>query len=223
MVRSVAALIPAYQAAATVARVVRGVAGFVDEVIVVDDGSGDGTGRRAAKQGATVLRHARNRGKGAALRTGFAACRDGRFSWVLTLDADGQHEPCEAARFLMAAEQGRWDIIVGSRMRAPGPMPYVRVTTNRVTSLVVSWLAGQLIPDSQSGYRLISADVLKRVPLRCQAYDLETEILVRAARAGYRLGWVRISSRYDAQRSYIRPLRDGARFFALAARLAVGG
>jgi glycosyltransferase involved in cell wall biosynthesis len=222
MVQGVAALIPAFQAADTIERVVRGLTAFVDNVIVVDDGSIDATGHAAAKAGATVLRHPSNLGKGAALRTGFSACRERSFSWVLTLDADGQHDPAEAWRFMKAAARERWDIVVGSRMGAPGPMPLVRLATNRLTSFVVSCLAGRLIPDSQSGYRLISTDLLERVPLRCTAYDLETEILVRAARAGYGVGWVPISSMYGAHRSYIRPVRDTARFAALAVRLAVG-
>ncbi len=222
MVRSVVALIPAYQAAHTVGSVVRGVSSFVDDVIVVDDGSSDGTGESAVEGGATVIHHRHNMGKGAALRTGFVACRARGFSWILTLDADGQHDPADAPGFMRAAAQERWHIIVGSRMGAPGPMPWVRLATNRLTSFVVSCLAGRLIPDSQSGYRLISTDVLRRVPLRCTAYDLETEILVKAARAGYTVGYVPIASKYGAHRSFIRPWRDTTRFAALALRLAVG-
>jgi glycosyltransferase involved in cell wall biosynthesis len=222
VVRGVVALIPAYQAADTVGWVVREVAPFVDEVIVVDDGSCDGTGERASEHGGTVVRHASNMGKGAALRTGFAACCEKGFAWILTLDADGQHDPSEAPGFLERAAVGRWHIVVGSRMGAPGAMPWLRVATNRATSFVVSCLAGRLIPDSQSGYRLISTDVVRRVPLRCTAYDLETEILVRAARAGYGVGWVPITSTYAESRSFIHPVRDTARFAALVLRLAVG-
>jgi glycosyltransferase involved in cell wall biosynthesis len=222
VVRRVAALIPAYQASDTVGWVVRQVAPFVDEVVVVDDGSRDGTAVCAREHGATVLRHTSNMGKGAALRTGFAECCKHGFAWILTLDADAQHDPSEAPRFLERAALGRWDIIVGSRMTAPGAMPLLRVATNRATSFVVSCLAGQLVPDSQSGYRLISTDVVKRVRLRCTAYDLETEILVRAARAGYGVGWVPITSTYGASRSFIHPVRDTARFAALVLRLAVG-
>jgi glycosyltransferase involved in cell wall biosynthesis len=218
----VAALIPAYEAAHSVGDVITGVAPLVDEVVVVDDGSRDETSACARDRGATVVRHPSNRGKGAALKTGFAVCHTKGFAWILTLDADGQHEPAEASRFLAAAAGGAADIIVGTRMAAPEGMPLVRVATNRFTSFVVSCLAGSLIPDSQCGYRILSTQVLTRVPLTCSAYDLETELLVKAARHGYRVGWVRISSRYGAPRSYIRPVRDGVKFAALATRLAVG-
>ncbi len=213
---------PAYEAAGTVGSVVRAVTPLVDEVVVVDDGSTDGTALQAKDEGAVVVSHPRNLGKGAALRTGFEVCLRRGCRWILTLDADGQHDPAEVDLFLTEAASEKWDMVVGSRMGARGPMPPVRVVTNFLTSFVVSLLAGQFVPDSQCGYRIISRDVLARVPLRCSAYDLETEIIVKTVRAGYRVGWVAVSSRYGAGESYIQPVWDTIRFVVLALRLAVG-
>lgn len=187
--------------------------------LVVDDGSSDDTAAVAAAHGAAVVRHEVNRGKGAALATGYRWALDNRLAWVYTMDADGQHLPAEMGRFLEAALAGGWDVVVGSRMDAPAGMPWVRKATNRFTSAVVSRLAGCRIPDSQSGFRLFRVPPLAGLELVTSRYDTESEILVRLAWRGCRIGAVPISTVYGEERSSIRPLRDTVRFFRLAARL----
>jgi glycosyltransferase involved in cell wall biosynthesis len=215
------AIIPALNAA-------RHLPGLLDELrrrqpelrlLVVDDGSADDTAAVARAHGAEVVRHEVNRGKGAALATGFAHAVARGWEWALTLDADGQHLPSEVAAFLAAAAAGGHDVLVGSRMAAPAGMPWIRRATNRFTSAVVSRLAGQRIPDSQCGYRIFRVAPLAGLRLRTARYDTESEILVRLARRGCRIGAVPVTSVYGEERSSIRPLRDTARFFRLVALL----
>ena len=188
-------------------------------VLVVDDGSTDGTGEAARGAGAEVAAHPVNRGKGAALKTGYRWALDEGIDWVFTMDADGQHLPAEMQRFLDAAATGRWDVLVGDRMAEVEGMPWIRLVTNRFTSWVTSRLAGRRIPDSQNGFRLYRTAVLDGVPLTARRYDAETEVLVRLGRRGARIGSVPVSTVYGDEKSSINPLVDTGRFFRLVLRL----
>lgn len=188
-------------------------------VLVVDDGSTDGTADTALQAGAEVRRHPRNLGKGMALRTGYAWAQEQGLDWVFTLDSDGQHLPEEMQAFLDAAATGKWDALVGTRMASTTNMPWLRKWTNITTSRVISGLAGCTIPDSQSGYRLYRVERLRGLRLRTTRYDAESEILVRLARGGARIGAVPISTVYGDQVSSIRPLVDTGRFLRLVALL----
>lgn len=214
----VCAVIPARDAAPTIGDVVRGLRATLPEatVIVVDDGSADETAARAREAGAVVLRHAINRGKGAALETGFdEALRRGADA-ALALDADGQHDPSWAPRILEGLSGA--DLVVGSRLQSRAEMPWLRRMTNDVTSWWVSRLAGMPIEDSQSGYRAIRAPVLRRVRPEARRFEYESEYLVAAARAGFRIAAVPIPTLYNAPGSHIRPLRDTARFVRFVLR-----
>lgn len=206
------AVIPAKDAAGTVGDVVRGLRRVLPdlEVLVVDDGSGDETGARAREAGARVERHDVNRGKGAALQTGFDAAVAAGAEAVLALDADGQHDPASAPGLLAALEHA--DVVVGTRNADRRGMPWLRKATNDVTSWWVSRLAGQRIEDSQSGYRAIRADVIRRVRPASTRFEYESEFLVAAARAGFRVGSAPIPTLYNAPGSHIHPLRDTIRF-----------
>jgi glycosyltransferase involved in cell wall biosynthesis len=217
-VTSVVAVIPAKDAAATVGRVVAQLRGVVPgiTVIVVDDGSRDATGEAARGAGATVLRHERNQGKGAALQAGFdEAIRRGA-DIVLALDADGQHDVSVAPR-LLAALDGT-DFVIGSREKNRAGMPWVRRATNDVTTWWVSKLAGRRIPDSQSGYRAIRAEVLRLVHPRSRRFEYESEFLITAARAGFRIVSVPVPTLYNAPGSHIDPFLDTIRFVRLVIR-----
>lgn len=186
-------------------------------LLLVDDGSADGTGDVAAGLGLEVVRHVENRGKGMALRNGFAAALESDTQCVLTLDADGQHPPAEAERFLEAWRRGA-HVVVGNRMAAADNMPWLRKRTNEFTSWVVSRLAGARIPDSQNGYRLFDRRVLETVHLESERYDLESEILIKAARQGYTVADVPVSTIYLDEESSIHPVADTIRFFRLVRR-----
>ncbi|MFO7654233.1 MAG: glycosyltransferase family 2 protein [Candidatus Krumholzibacteriia bacterium] len=218
---TVGVILPAYNAAAHVGAVVREIRerepGF--RVLVVDDGSVDGTDETARATGAEVAIHAVNRGKGAALSTGFAWALAEGLEWVYTMDADGQHLPAEMDRFLERARAERLDVVVGNRMDRTGTMPWERKATNVFTSWVVGRMAGKRIPDSQNGFRLYRVEVLRGLTIAAQRYDAESEVLVKLGRRGARIGDVPVTAVYGVEKSSIRPLVDTGRFFRLVWRL----
>ncbi len=215
-------VIPCKNLEAEVGDVVRGVLGLNLglDVVVVDDGSTDATSEAASRAGAVVLAHDVNLGKGAALRTGFEYAVENDYDAVVTMDGDGQHDPGAIPDFLDALENSGADIVIGTRMHAVGDMPGLRVWTNRTTSRVVSALSRQNIPDSQSGYRLIRVRVLRDIAgaLVTTRYDTESELLIRAARRGYRISSVAIESIYTGTVSHINPFIDTLRFIRLVVR-----
>lgn len=210
------ALIPAYNEAARVGDVVGVARRHVDEVVVVDDGSTDETVAVAEKAGATVLRHPQNRGKGAAISTALDYFGRSNAELAILLDADGQHDPSEIGKFVDAAEKERAGVVVGTRMGDVRRMPRVRLWTNQFTSWVTSKLAGQKIPDSQCGFRLLRRAVLKDLRPSTARFETETEILIQAGRSGHKIVSVPIRTIYDPDRaSRIHPWRDTVRFFRL--------
>jgi glycosyltransferase involved in cell wall biosynthesis len=222
----VCVLIPALQCGRTVAAVVRGVLATVPEtrVVVVDDGSSDDTGARAAEAGAVVLRHPRRGGKGAALATGFAWAVAHGYDAVATLDADGQHAPSELLTLLAAHRQEPAALIVGARAiaREHGPMPALNRFGNRFSTYWLGLFAGQPVGDSQSGFRIYPRGLLVEPP-RTTGFEVETELLLRAARLGLTIRTVTITTIYQppAERtSHFRPVTDTLRILAFVLRQA---
>ena len=212
------AVIPARDAESTIGGVVgdlrRHLPGL--SILVIDDGSTDRTSDRAREAGADVIRHDVNRGKGAALQTGFdEACGRG-VDQVLTLDADGQHDPACAPILLEALE--RADIVIGSRDRDRRGMPWIRRATNSFMTWLVSKLAGTVIEDTQSGFRAMRARVLSQVRPKSSRFDYESEFLIEAGRKGFTIAAVPVPTLYNAPGSHIDPVRDTARFIRLVMR-----
>jgi glycosyltransferase involved in cell wall biosynthesis len=220
---SVGAILPALNAARFICDVVAEIRRLHPDlrVLVVDDGSTDGTGDKAHEAGAEVITHEVNRGKGEALKTGYKWGQDEGIEWVFTMDSDGQHLPAEMQGFMNARDQGDLDIVVGSRMDATEGMPWLRKKTNHFTSWVISRLAGQDIPDSQNGFRLYRTQCLQNLKLRTSRYDSESEILVRLARRGYRIGDAPVTTVYGDEVSSINPFVDTGRFFRLVFMLMI--
>jgi glycosyltransferase involved in cell wall biosynthesis len=214
-------ILPAFNAGRHLAGVIAGIRAHAPtaRILVVDDGSADRTAEEARRAGAEVRAHPQNRGKGAALATGFAWAVDSGLEWVYTMDADGQHLPSEMAGLMQAATDGALDVVVGNRMDRTADMPWLRKRTNEFTSWVVSRLAGVRIPDSQNGYRLFRAARLEGLTLRTTRYDTESEILVKLARRGCRIGSAPVSTVYGDEKSSINPIIDTGRFFRLVAVL----
>lgn len=201
MPEDILALIPAYNEAQRIAPVIAG-------VLVVDDGSKDDTAQIAEAAGATVLRQIPNQGKGAALRAGFrwALAAAQGYDAVLTLDADGQHDPAEIPRFLQAYQAGQPDLIIGARSFAQ--MPPLRRLSNSFGRWSLSWALGQPIPDNQSGYRLISRRMIEALlDSQEQGFEFEVEMIVICVRRGYKLDWAPIRTIYTGEGSHINPLK----------------
>lgn len=220
---SVGAILPALNAARFIGDVVAEIRALHPDirVLVVDDGSTDGTGDKAREAGAEVITHEVNRGKGEALKTGYGWGRNEGVDWVFTMDSDGQHLPGEMQGFLNARDQGDLDVVVGSRMDRTAGMPWLRKKTNQFTSWVISRLAGQHIPDSQNGYRLYRTACLKDLKLKTSRYESESEILVRLARRGYKIGHAPVTTVYGDEVSSINPFVDTGRFFKLVFMLLI--
>jgi glycosyltransferase involved in cell wall biosynthesis len=219
--RRFAVAIPAYQAAGTIEDVVRGTLRLCGDVLVVDDGSTDQTAARAAAAGARVLRHARNLGKGRALRTAFDDLFDGGFDTIVTVDADGQHLPEEIPRLLDAADaDGGADLVIGSRAHLFEAMHPMRRTSNRSSSRAISWFAGQRLEDVQSGFRLYTRRVIDRAGFPEPRFEAESAIVVRAVRLGLEVRCVRISLGEPDGRatSHYRPLVDSLRIAGAVVR-----
>ena len=219
MTGRVAALVPAYQAAAHLGEVLLRLGALPEppHVLVVDDGSRDATAEVARTFGAQVLSFAGNRGKGHALLAGFEALRD--FDGVVTLDADGQHPPECFPRFVEAARRGA-DLVLGTRARTAA-MPPMRRVANGISSGWAAWLAGQTVSDSQCGYRYYGAALLARTPITAGRYEVETEVVVRAARLGFRIAEIEIPTVYGEEKSQIRALRDVPRIGGTLLRLTI--
>lgn len=208
-------VIPAYRAASSIRSLVESVHALGLPVFVVDDASNDRTAEEARRGGARVLVRATNGGKGTALRQGLARSREDGFSWVVTLDADGQHLPSEIPRFLEEARRGEADLLLGNRMGNPRGMPLDRWLTNRFMSWVISRITGQQVPDSQCGFRMLGPRVLESVRLTSRHFEIESELVVRSAWAGLRVVSIPVSSVYRRQISFIRPIQDTVRFLRL--------
>ena len=183
-------------------------------VLVVDDGSSDDTGERAAEAGATVVRHAENLGKGHALVTGFKWGMEKGYDAILSLDADGQHDPVEIPKFLAAYQSDQGDLLIGRRNF--GEMPFKNRFGNSVGSFLLTKVLGQRIYDNQSGYRLHTRNLLESLDLKTGGFELEVEVVIQTVCKGLRIGWVDIRTIYGINKvSYFHPIHDSLRFIGM--------
>jgi glycosyltransferase involved in cell wall biosynthesis len=215
---TVAALIPAYFEEKHVGDVVRRTLQQLANVVVVDDGSSDATADTARKAGAHVIVHDQNLGKGASIKSGFRYWLEQGATYVVILDADGQHLPEEIERFLSAASSGIGELLIGTRMNDVRGMPFVRRAVNRYMSRKISRACGQDIPDTQCGFRMVHRSIMSNLLGGTDRFDYETEMLILASRAGCRITSVPISTVYSDEVSSIHPVRDTLRFFKLMRR-----
>jgi len=218
----VLAIIPGYQEGPRIGPVVEAALRHLP-VLVVDDGSTDDTADVAEAAGARVLRQVPNAGKGAALRAGFRLALEEGWDAVLTLDADGQHDPDEIPGFVAAfsapgAHGPRPELIIGRRDFAR--MPPIRRLSNTVGTAAFSWAVGRHVPDNQSGYRLLGRRLMAAMlDSREAGFEFEVEMIAVCLRRGWTLGWVPISTIYAGAPSHVRPMAH-LRHFVRATRAA---
>jgi glycosyltransferase involved in cell wall biosynthesis len=222
--RNIAVVIPALNEALRIREVVQGALAHCQHVIVIDDGSDDGTAERIVDLPVTLLRHARRMGKGASLRDGFReALRQGR-SGVLSMDGDGQHAAADIPRLLEAALRYPDHIVIGARLRKRASQPTYRRLANEFGDWGIAWATGYQVADSQSGQRYYPAAVCALDEVPGEDFVFEAQILISAAQVlGTRCVSVPIESRYrcvDAdpqdpatqfRASHFKPLRDFSR------------
>lgn len=216
MVKTIA-LICAYNEEKSIRSIINKTSKYVDAVLVVNDGSSDNTSREIKRTKAILIDHKINRGKGEALKSGFSFIKRKNYDLLVMLDADGQHDPKEIPKLIRELNKG-YDIIIGTRKKSKSRMPIIRRCTNFITSLIVSLIIAQKVKDSQSGFRVMKTKILKNIELVSKRYDLESEILVKASRKGYKIGHASIKTIYGDETSKIHPIKDTFRFIRLIIR-----
>lgn len=212
-------LIPAYNENEHIGDLVRKLRSMHCEPIVIDDGSKDNTALAAQASGAKVIRHDKNLGKGAALKTGFSAILDGGYDAVIIMDGDAQHSPGDISKLVAVAEKNPNALVVGNRMGNAPNMPLTRKLTNKFMSALVSAICRQTIPDSQCGFRLIRKDLLEKLSIESSRFEVESEILIKASAAGVKIISVPIETLYGKEASQINPFWDTCRFIYFLLRI----
>ncbi len=209
-----AAVIPCLNESASITALVAAVRRRLPCVLVVDDGSTDATAQLAENAGAVVIRHERNRGKGAALQTGLARAMQQDFEWAVTLDGDGQHAPEDLPALRRCAEQTGARMVIGDRMGEAQKMPWLRRAVNRAMSRMLSRRAGKFLPDTQSGFRLIHLPTWATLLLEAKKFEVESEMLLAFLSAGERVEFAPVQVLQSNRASHICPLADTLRWLA---------
>ncbi|MEF3244913.1 MAG: glycosyltransferase family 2 protein [Caldisericaceae bacterium] len=214
------AIIPAKDEAINIGEVVLKTKKYADFVLVIDDASVDNTKEIAKMSGAYVIRNAHNLGKADCLKIGFKYAIENSFDRIVLIDGDGQHDPDEIPKLLKKLDEG-YDIVVGARRFNLKEMPLLRVFANSFSSFLLSVITGVKILDSQSGYRVLKTDVVKKMTFETKRYQLDTEMLVKAARCSFRIGFVPIKTIYaEKAKSKINQLIDPIKFLIVSLRLS---
>ncbi len=221
--KKIGLVIPAYNVGHHLPDVITKCLNYIEgnSIFIIDDGCTDESIDLIRGYPVSIITHSKNLGKGAALKTGFNQAIKNRLEAVITLDADGQHDPDYIPQFIETYNKTGAHIIIGKRPFRPDYMPPDRIFSNVVSSLLTSELCGQWIPDSQCGFRLIQTKVLKNIPLKTEHYETETEILIKAVRYGYKLETCPVFIKYGESVSHINRYRDTLKFIKLLIKMSL--
>jgi glycosyltransferase involved in cell wall biosynthesis len=211
-------IIPGYNEAGRIGAVVKAAKAYCPDIVVIDDGSKDSTADEARKAGATVIVHEVNKGKGVALNTGFLYAKDKGYEFLITMDADGQHDPADIPGFIDAYKSGNYACIVGNRMAKVQGMPLVRKLTNLFMSWLISREMHQWVPDTQNGFRLFKCSAIPQVSAESARFAAESEILLIMSDNGVKIGSAPVKVIYSDEKSKIHPVKDTVRFFKMLKR-----
>jgi glycosyltransferase involved in cell wall biosynthesis len=214
-------VIPAFQAESTLTQVLDPLLRLTspDRIIVVDDGSTDGTLQLAESKQVMTVRHPINKGKGAALMTGLLWARSNGWEWAVTLDADGQHATDDLKKFLSVAPSPDTGVVVGTRSIVGTKMPLHRRISNSLSTWIVSKLAGTAVFDAQCGYRAYRICIIDVFPQEGR-FEWEAQALILCCRNGHGVEQVPVQTLYSGEDSHIRLAHDTWRFLRMAGRLA---
>ena len=218
--------IPAFNEEKTIARVVLEAQKYADKVVVCDDGSSDLTGEIALRLGADVVRHERNLGYGAAIQSLFRRARELDADVMVTLDADGQHDPREVPKVVKPIVDGVADVVIGSRFvdeRAAYAMPWYRRAGVKFITRLVNNSGKHAVRDAQSGFRAYSRESLEKLTLLENGMGVSVEVLVNARKQGLRIQEVPATCSYsrDVKNSTHNPIRHGVSVVMSIVRLVV--
>lgn len=198
--KRISVIIPAYNEAKRIGKVLSKIPEFVDEVIVVDDGSEDNTSEVAKNHGAKVIRLEENQGKGAAMREGIKKISG---DIVVFMDADGQHNPEEIEKLVSPILKGEADFVIGSRLiKTQGKRPLIRKISNFLSTSLIKIKLGINVKDTQSGFRAIKRELLPEI--ESKRYEVETEILIKAVKKGARVKEVPVERIYGVETGHFR-------------------
>lgn len=210
---SCAAVIPCFNESASIAPLVSALRRQLPSVLVVDDGSTDATASLAQNAGAIVVRHERNQGKGAALKSGLSRALKLGCEWAVTLDGDGQHAPEDLPVLLRAGTEQSAALVIGNRMHAAREMPWLRRHVNFWMSRQLSRRAGKELPDTQSGFRLVHLPTWAALSLKAMRFEVESEMLLAFLAARQRVEFVPVRVIRSQRGSHIRPVADTLRWW----------
>ncbi len=208
-----AAIIPAYNEENTIRGLVEGTANQIRRVVVINDGSTDDTREQLADLPIELISYTENQGKAYALWQGFNHVLEPQSEGFITLDGDGQHRPEDIARLLATYAEFPNHLIIGTRTRDWGLFPPIRRWANQLANLGISMAVGCRVPDTQSGFRLYPASLLRILQTHSNCYNgfvFESEVIIEAVKLGFKVHSIPIPAVYgkDLRKSHFRPVRD---------------
>lgn len=204
--KKIAAIVPFFNEELFIKKLFLSLSEYVHIIIAINDGSTDSSEDIVESfSNVILLKNRDNIGKGYSLNLGFIKAADMGFDYVITIDADLQHDPKFIPEFLK--ELDKFDVIIGNRLSNISKMPFQRILSNKITSYLLSIKTGQKIKDSQCGFRAYKTEILKDIIPQSLGFEAESEIIINAARKKYRIGFVPISTLYGNEKSKLNPLQ----------------